>query len=91
MNSQTLLLNWLSPRLLVDDEFYVVQINWPTGSKTEHWTKGSSLWISQNQRPSNGFIEWTVVIKRQTGVSPQDEPVGQTISPPGQTRVVEWR
>jgi hypothetical protein len=91
IDDDTVLLNWTSTGLLADDEFYVVQLYWPTARRSEYWLQNSSLRLAKEERRSNGFITWTVTVMRQTGVSPQGEPVGQTLSPPGQTRNFEWR
>ena len=91
VEAKTLLLNWTSPRLLDDEEFYVVQINWPNNVRTTHWVRSNSLRLLRDERPANGRINWTVSIIRRTGTSAQGNPVGLTLSPPGELRQFEWR
>ncbi len=87
----TLLINWSSPRLLSSNEFFVVQMDWPNGTRTKHWVKNTSLRLTKNERPANGQVTWTVTIVRQTGTSPGGDPSGTTLSPPGAFRTFEWR
>jgi LysM repeat protein len=91
LNESTVLLNWTSTSLLADNEFYVVHLTWPDGTTSEHWVRHTSWHIFKEQRPTNGLITWTVNIKRQSGTSPAGIPVGQSLTPPGQPRVFEWR
>ncbi len=91
ITESVVLLNWTSTGLLADDEFYVVQLTWPNGAISEHWLQNSSLRISKDQRPTDGSITWSVIIKRQTGISADETPVGQALTPPGKPRIFEWR
>jgi hypothetical protein len=75
----------------MDDEFYVVQIEWLNGATTEHWTQSSSLRITREERPENGITHWTVLIMRQTGTKADGAPSGVILAPAGQSRLFEWR
>ena len=89
--TEVVMLNWTSTGLLAEDEFYVVELTWPDGAVSEHWAKNSSWRISKAQRPQEGTITWRVVIKRQTGTSPENAPIGDTLTVDSQTRSFEWR
>lgn len=89
--SDIVMLNWTSTGLLAEDEFYVVQLTWPTGDTLEHWAKNSSWRISKAQRPQPGPVTWQVDIKQQIGASPDGTPVGLTLTAERQTRSFEWR
>ena len=91
IDDTTLLLNWTSTAILDEDEFYVVQLNYRNGPSTEHWTKSNSLRLTKQERPANGWIDWTVVIKRQTGTDSSGSPSGPLLSPAGQLLPFEWR
>jgi hypothetical protein len=91
IDEETLLLSWTSTVLLMDDEFYVVQIEWLNGATTEHWTQSSSLRITREERPENGITHWTVLIMRQTGTKADGAPSGVILAPAGQSRLFEWR
>ncbi|MEW5959377.1 MAG: LysM peptidoglycan-binding domain-containing protein, partial [Chloroflexota bacterium] len=86
----TILFNWTATALLAVDEFYVLQLAWPDGSYTEHWTKSSAWRVSQPQRPAPGPFSWAVAIKRQTGAAADGSPRGVPVIQPGERRVVEW-
>lgn len=90
VTTSTLLLNWTSPRLLGEDEFYVVRVNWANGVQNDYWLRGNSIRLRKNERPASGQVVWSVVIVRQTGVSSDGKPIGKTLSPAGPTRVFEW-
>lgn len=90
VSASTLFFNWTATGLLASDEFYVLQLTWPDGSKTEHWTKTSSWHISKAQRPASGLITWTVAVMRQTGLNPDQTPSGIILTGPGPQRTVEW-
>jgi len=90
VTAETLLFNWTTTGLLADDEFYVLQLSWPDGSFTEHWTQSSGWRISKEQRPAAGPVNWTVTIMRQTGTNPDGALVGVNLTDPGQPRTVEW-
>lgn len=91
VDSPTLLFNWTSTSLLAPDEFYVLNLTWANGQRTEAWVKNSSWRITTEQRLSGGPILWTVSIMRQTGAGPVGSPTGINLSPPGEQRTVEWR
>ncbi len=91
VDQRTLLLNWTSPRLLADDEFYVVTLLWPNNVRTTHWVRSNSLRLPRDERPANGNISWSVSIRQRIGTSAQGDPLGITLSPPGETREFEWR
>jgi LysM repeat protein len=86
-----LLFNWVSTGLLAQDEFYVLQLTWANGVKTEAWVKNSSWRITKQERPANGFITWSVTIMRQTNTQPDGSPVGISLASPAKQRTVEWR
>lgn len=91
VDQRTLLLNWTSPRLLADDEFYVITILWPNNVRTTHWVHSNSLRIQRDARPANGMISWSVSIRQRIGTSTEGNPLGIALSPPGETRQFEWR
>ncbi|MCB0209024.1 MAG: LysM peptidoglycan-binding domain-containing protein [Anaerolineae bacterium] len=91
IDDATLLLNWTSTAILGEDEFYVVILNYRNGSSTEHWTKSNSFRLTKQERPTNGWIDWTVVIKRQIGTDNKGNPTGPLLSPSGQLIPFEWR
>lgn len=91
VDQPTLLLNWTSPRLLADDEFYVVTLLWPNNVRTTHWVRSNSLRIQRNERPANGIINWSVSIRQKIGTSAEGNPLGIALSPPGETQQFEWR
>jgi LysM repeat protein len=90
VSGSTLFFNWTATALLAEDEFYVLQLLWPNGAYTEHWTKTSSWQISKDERLTNGFIVWKVAIMRQTGVDAAHNPHGIMITDPTTERTVEW-
>ncbi len=90
INQPSLLLNWTSPRVLAEDEFYVARVNWPNGVQTDYWLRGNAVRLTKPTRPAGGQISWSVSIVRQSGQSADGKPVGFTLSPPGDTRVFEW-
>lgn len=91
LNDETILLNWTSTAILDEDEFYVVQLDYHNGPTAEHWQKSNSLRLTKADRPANGWIDWTVTIKRQTGLDSADNPTGPMLSPAGQLSTFEWR
>jgi len=91
VDAPTLLFNWTATSLLAPDEFYVLQLTWANGAQTETWLKNSSWRITIAERPANGFITWTVVVKRQTGSNPDGSPTGINLTNPAEPRTVEWR
>lgn len=90
VTGSTLFFNWTATGLLAEDEFYVLQLLWPNGAYTEHWTKTSSWQISKDERLTNGFIVWKVAIMRQTGFNADHTPHGIIITGPTTERTVEW-
>ena len=86
-----LLFNWTATGWLASDEFYVLQLTWPNGLSTEHWTKSSSWRITTAQRPVPGSITWGVIIMRQTGARPDGSPVGVSLTGSSEQRIVRWR
>jgi hypothetical protein len=68
-----------------------LQLTWANGNQTETWLKNSSWRITIEERPANGFITWTVVVKRQTGSNPDGSPTGINLTNPAEPRTVEWR
>jgi hypothetical protein len=86
-----LLFNWTATGWLAEDEFYVLQLTWPNGAHTEHWTKSNSWRLTKAQRPVPGPVTWSVVIMRQTGANPDDSPVGVTLTNSSEQRIVRWR
>lgn len=90
VNSSTLFFNWTATGWLTADEFYVLQLAWPDGSYTAHWTKGNSWRFGQKDRPSAGVVTWSVAIMRQTGADATGSPVGVELATPDQLRTVEW-
>lgn len=86
----TLLFNWTATGLLAKDEFYVVELVWPNGTRLEHWTKSSSWRLSKEERPGPGGFTWTVTIMRQTGVRSDGSPTGIRLTGLGERRVVNW-
>lgn len=91
VDAETLFFNWTSTGLLAADEFYVLQLTWANGARTESWLKNSSWRISKVERPANGFIQWTVTVMRQTGAKADGSPTGIGLTAPSQQRTVEWR
>lgn len=91
VDEPTLFFNWTSTSLLAQDEFYVLQLTWANGARTEAWLKNSSWRISKDQRPANGLITWTVAVMRQTGTNPSSDPTGINLAAPAEQRIVEWR
>ena len=90
LTTDTLLFNWTTTGLLAPDEFYVLQLAWADGSRTEHWTQSNAWRISKKQRPAAGPVIWTVTIMRQTGTNADGSPAGVSLTEPGQQRTVEW-
>ncbi len=90
VTGSTLFFNWTSTGLLADNEFYVLQLTWADGSRSEYWTKTSSWRISKDQRHTSGPITWTVTIMHQTGTNPAGAPAGVSLTDLGQARTVEW-
>jgi LysM repeat protein len=90
LDQSTVLLNWASPRLLADNEFYVVRIDWANGVRTSTWLRGNSMRLKKDERPASGILSWSVAIVRQTGTSADGNPVGRTLSPVGPVRSFEW-
>jgi len=91
VDEATLLFNWTATGLLTLDEFYVLQLTWANGARTEVWVKSSSWRITKSQRPANGHITWTVTIMRQTGTNSVGEPTGINVTGSAEQRIVEWR
>lgn len=91
LNDSTLLLMWASTGLLADDEFYVVQLTWPNGQKTERWLKNSSLRLAKTDRPVPGVVIWAIAIKRQTGASADGVPTGELLAAPNGARTFNWQ
>jgi len=91
VDDNILLFNWASTGLLAQDEFYVLQLTWANGERTEAWVKNSSWRITKAERPANGFITWTVTIMRQTSTQPDGSPAGISLTSPAEQRSVEWR
>lgn len=91
IDDSTLLLNWISTAILDEDEFYVVQLNYDNGPTDEYWEKSNSLRLTKEERSANGWIDWTVTIKRQTGTDEDGNPTGPLLSPLGQLSTFEWR
>jgi LysM repeat protein len=89
-DASTLLFNWTATGLLAEDEFYVLQLSWPDGSQTEHWTKSTAWRMARDRRPAAGPVAWTVTIRRQTGTGPDGSPTGTTLTDPGESRQVNW-
>lgn len=90
IDQPNLLLNWASPRLLAEDEFYVARVNWPNGVQTDYWLRSNAVRLTKDTRPASGKISWSVSIVRQSGKSTDGKPIGFTLSPPGQPRMFEW-
>lgn len=91
VDASPVLFNWTATSLLAVDEYYVLQLTWPDGSHTEHWTKASSWQLSREERPTNGLVTWTVSIMRQTGLDENKQPLGTDLTTPGEQRTFEWR
>lgn len=91
VDASSLLFNWTSTGLLAQDEFYVLQLTWVNGSRTEAWLKNSSWRITKDQRPTNGPITWRVTLMRQTGANSAGSPTGISLTTPSEPRTVEWR
>jgi LysM repeat protein len=91
VSGENIIFNWTAPRFIGEHEFYVLHLYWPDGTRTEHWVKNTSFQMSVTERPANGKISWTVEIARRTDTSSSGKPVGITLSPPGETRMVEWK
>jgi LysM repeat protein len=89
-DTATLLFNWTATGLLAEDEFYVLQLRWPDGSQTEHWTKSTAWRLNRDQRPAAGPVAWTVSIRRRTGTGPDGAPIGTSLTDPGEPRRVNW-
>lgn len=89
IEADTLLFNWTVSGVLARDEFYVIQLIWADGSRTEHWVKNSSWRVSKTQRPAAGPVTWNVSIRRQTGAGPDGTPQGLTLVASTE-RAVEW-
>jgi hypothetical protein len=85
-----LFFNWTATGWLADDEFYVLQLTWPDGSTSEHWTKSNSWRITDTEGSISGSITWRVAIMRQTGTNADGSPVGISLTESGEQRVIEW-
>jgi len=90
IDAETILFNWTATGLLADQEFYVLQISWADGSRSEHWTKSNGWRISKNERPAAGPLAWTVTIMRQTHTGAEGTPIGLNLTEPDPPRMVEW-
>jgi LysM repeat protein len=90
-DTETLFFNWTSTGLLAPDEFYVLQLTWADGTRTETWLKNSGWRITKAERPANGLIRWTVTVMRQTGTNSAGSPTGISLTAPSEQRTVEWR
>jgi LysM repeat protein len=91
VSGSSLFFNWTATGILNEDEFYVLRLTWSDQSRSEQWLKNNSYRYTLPNRPLPGPITWTVAIMRQTGVNTDTTPAGTEITPPGQTRRVEWR
>lgn len=90
VTADTLLFNWTAADWLADDEFYVLQLNWPDGSQSEHWTQTTAWRVTKAQRPAAGPIAWTVTIMRRTGATSAGSPQGVAVTEPEPSRTVDW-
>ncbi len=90
IEADTILFNWTATGLLADKEFYVLQIDWADGSRTEYWTRSNGWRISKQERPAAGPLSWQVTIKRQTHTGPDGSPIGSGLTQPDPPRTVEW-
>lgn len=90
VTADTLLFNWTATDWLADDEFYVLQLTWPDGSQTEHWTQSTAWRVAKEQRPAAGPVTWTVTIMRRTGAYPDGSPAGVPVTQPEPPRPVIW-
>ena len=90
ITGDTLFLNWTVTDLLADDEFYVLQLTWSDGSRTDYWTQTSSWRLNKEQRPIAGPISCTVTIMRRTGLAADGTPSGVPVTDPDPPRLVNW-
>jgi LysM repeat protein len=90
ITADTLLFNWTATDWLAADEFYVLQLNWPDGSQSEHWTQTTAWRVTKGQRPAAGPIAWTVTIMRRTGAKPDGSPLGVAVIEPEPPRTFDW-
>ncbi len=90
VDSRVLFFNWTAPGILAEDEFYVLQINWPNGDVSEEWLKQSSWRILRRDRPAAGLIEWRVGIMREVENNGSTGRVSENIISPSDYHTVLW-
>jgi LysM repeat protein len=91
VDDDALVFQWTSTTLLAPDEYYVLQLTWANGDRTQAWLKNNGWRITKTQRPANGLITWSVTLMRQTGTHTDGQPTGFSLSFPGEQRPIEWR
>lgn len=91
VEDEILVFNWTAPAVLKADDFYVLQLTWADGTRTEAWVKNNSLRLTIDERPTNGLITWTVTIMRQQGSTVDGTPQGTSQTAPIEARTVIWK
>jgi len=92
------LLNWMSERLLSEDEWYMVSVRYVAGAGTAQQvtelTKATSYRVPLEIRPPQDVLshlfEWDVGLVREIGTFPDGTPKVEPISPRSETRTFYW-
>ena len=92
------LLNWMSERLLSEDEWYMVSVRYVTGAGTAQevteLTKATSYLVPLEMRAageaSSHLFEWDVWLVKETGTFADGTLKVEPISPRSETRAFYW-
>lgn len=90
VEDEVLVFNWTAPAVLKAKDFYVLQLTWADGTRTETWVKNNSLRVTIDERPTNGVITWTVTIMQQQSSTADGVPQGTSQTAPIEARTVIW-